>query len=43
MRNPPLGDMDKFYRKNIFWNPCWQENADLIPAINFCIAKQFVD
>ena len=25
-----------------FWNPFWQENADLIPAINFCIDRQAI-
>ncbi len=25
-----------------FWNPYWQENADLIPAISFCIDRQAI-
>ena len=25
-----------------FWNPYWQENADLIPAISYCIDRQAI-
>ena len=25
-----------------FWNPFWQENADLIPAISYCIDRQSI-